>query len=267
MIGRDESDKVGLLLITAPKSGTHLMIEIMQQAFGSYFLYRSGWGDAPENSVAWLRKVFNRKEMEDPLLSSMKKTRFMAPNHTTNSGFSLLAEAIKNDSKVRGIFLYRDPRDILISMVHSTNAGIWPEGHLVGKLKDKPVEQQYTLMLDKGGPGNTSFQRLLASYSEFWKSDLFLNVKYEDIISMRRGGSKNMQGNTIDRLAKISNCCSLEIARGLLSAVGNSSWTHRKGGARAGQWRDAFSPKVKEKAKGILGQQLINWGYEKDNDW
>ena len=187
MIGRDESDKIGLFLITVPKSGTHLMIEIMQQTFGSYFLYRAGWGDDPVNSVAWIKKVFNRKEVEDPMLSSMKKTRVMAPNHTPNAGFKILEDAIKSNDRMRGIFLFRDPRDILVSMVHSTEDGIWPEGHLAGKLSGKSLEEKYIWMLNKGGPSGSQFKRLLASYSDYLKSDLFLNVRYEDIISTRKG--------------------------------------------------------------------------------
>ena len=57
------------------------------------------------------------------------------------------------------------------------------------------------------------------------------------------------------------------MAQGLVSALGKSSWTHRKGGAMAGQWREKFTQRVKDKAKEILGEQLINWKYETGKDW
>lgn len=269
MIGRDGKDKVGMLLVSVPKSGTHLLIEIMQQTFGSYFLYRGGWGDPPQNSVDWINKVlFSDKAMDDPLLSTMKRTRAMAPNHTNESGFSVLAEAIKNSKNIKGIFLYRDPRDILISMVHSTTSGIWPEGHLAKELNKLPDDSaRYSWMLDNGGPGRSQFSRILASYAPYLKSDLFLKVRYEDLITSRKGGFKNTQGKTVDALANLTSCCSLEMAQGVVTATNRSTWTHRKGGARAGQWKKVFNDQVKNKAKQVLGQQLINWGYEGNKEW
>jgi hypothetical protein len=34
-----------------------------------------------------------------------------------------------------------------------------------------------------------------------------------------------------------------------------------------GDWRNHFTPKVKERAKELIGEALIELGYEKDLDW
>lgn len=244
-------------MMSIPKSGTHLMIEVLQQAFGSYFLYMPGWGGSVVVDFDWMKKC-----LKEEIYTSAKKTRYLAPSHSSE-GFGFWSEQIQNDARLRGLFMVRDPRDIIVSMVRSTVEGIWPESPYVGRLRDKSKEDQYLAMLNEP----VIYTRQANSYTPFYDSDLFLTVRYEDLLGMDRGGNTRTQGKAIDAIAGQLNTCSLNIAHGVLSAANRTTWTKRKSGARCGEWKEIFTDKIKDRCKKTFGDVIIKWGYEKNNNW
>jgi hypothetical protein len=118
----------------------------------------------------------------------------MAPNHTGNSGYKVLSDAIQSHKRIKGMFVFRDPRDVLISMVHSSTSGIWPEGHIDGTLNNMGSdEERYLWVLNNGGHGKSAFNNVFAGYYKYLQSEDFLNVRYEDLVGLRRGGNVRTQ--------------------------------------------------------------------------
>lgn len=237
-----------IFLTSIPKAGTHFFIEILQQALGSYFLYKAGWGADAKELLTW-----GVDALEGKLDLAYKKSHILVPSHTPNT-FYAFSERIRNDSQTKGIFLCRDPRDLIVSYVKSTQAGIWPEGDLEKYYEGKTELEMYLNTMEH-------FEVMLSRYTQYFSSEEFLIVRYEDLLGIDRGGNVNTQGRTIDAIASLLGVCSLDVARGFLAAPARPTWTKRKGGARVGQWKEIYTDEMLKHFDKIYGKLMRQWEY------
>ena len=80
------------------------------------------------------------------------------------------------------------------------------------------------------------------------------------------GGTRERQ---IETLKKMMSYLNIEVSQERLDYAADNLWgssgTFRKG--RIGSWKESFDENNKELFKAVMGQELIELGYEQDNNW
>ena len=239
-----------VVAITIPKCGTHLIAKCIALLLNK-----------PYNPL----HDFNRLEDKNFVLPTTLFTLVHAP-------YSLQKELHLAQQKSRKFFLYRDPRDQVVSLTffakHMHPVGmnaIHPRLNVPLKLVDFN-----TLMLDFiiNAPcmhtGNTVAQ-FYAYFLPWLKVRDICPVKFENLIGPQGGGSAQAQ---LQEIRRISNWLGIrksdqeivDIARILFGKT-----TFREG--KIGSWKKYFTPEHKQAFKQVAGQLLIDLGYEKDLNW
>jgi len=154
------------------------------------------------------------------------------------------------------LFIYRDPRDQVISRAHWILAK--PEAH--------PQYQGYTTV-------SALITRLIPEVTFVYKpfmpwmyNDIVCTVKFEDLVGSKGRGDVRAQ---VAALTKIANCLDVTLTQPLLARciekLFGSGLTFRKG--QIGSWRQHFTPAQTELFKAHAGDLLIELGYEKNKNW
>ncbi|WP_408009725.1 sulfotransferase domain-containing protein [Pseudalkalibacillus sp. A8] len=235
------------------KSGTHLLrplLEGIPSLNHHTFIYPG---------------LLHQLEEHRRILSSMPANHF-ANGHLHYS--PQYAELFKK-LNMKQIFLYRDPRDIVVSYAY-----------FFMKFKGHPYERYFTennmnirdrcLAMTTGF--NTEYthrSNINMFYQNFlgWMSETnIILVPYESLVH-----SKESQRN---ELRKILRFLEIEKKPMKIEAIVDrmqanvdpgKSPTFRKG--QAGNWQLIFDEEMKKQFKAIAGDLLIKLGYEKNNDW
>lgn len=181
--------------------------------------------------------------------------------------------------KFKGLFIYRDPRDQLISHI------FWQQ-KMDRKAIDnysKDINELISHFIKDGNffythvaPGTLEHYNPVAPigistyYKLFlpWKNNpSFYAIKFENLIGPDGGGSKELQIKELHNIVKHLNLRNISpqkmenIARQLFG----ESYTFREG--KIGSWKQYFTEEHKAEFKKYAGQLLIDLGYETDLNW
>lgn len=159
--------------------------------------------------------------------------------------------------KYKRIFIYRDPRDWLISFTHWLSK---PDSDFKPFPESATVDQKVDILIE-----SHSLLHYIDAIKWLKDNNCYF-VKFEDLVGPQGGGSYLAQIKTIKELSNylgfiLSDLEIKEIAKNLF---GNTA-TFREG--KIGSWKTNFSSKNKMAVKQKLGQVLIDLGYEKDLSW
>jgi len=159
-------------------------------------------------------------------------------------------------NNIRGLFIYRDPRDRIISAAYFVDH---PGAHYYPELKKLSLDERIFRFI----------KVVKRDYSHFipWKECSFVySTKFEDLVGPYGNGNLVAQIREITNIAEqigITNLSEekiLDVANRLFG-----KWTFRAG--QVGAWKSHFNDEHKKAFKEIAGQLLIDLGYEKDLDW
>ena len=97
-----------------------------------------------------------------------------------------------------------------------------------------------------------------------------LVVRYEDLLRDPLGGFQGICDHyqadlTTTQVRKIVERHSFQRATGRKPGTADAKSFNRKG--IAGDWKNHFTPDLKERFKAIAGEALVRYGYEKNNQW
>jgi hypothetical protein len=226
-----------VLVNSIPKSGTHLATRVIEELTG--FVGRI----IPTN------------------LDDLKSNQFMG----AHLPYSVENELLLRKNNVKGVFIFRDPRDQLVSNVFFIYKfpQLWP---MVQHL----TFDQLLEYLIKDGSLITSLNNIDAFYKSFlpWKEilDIFYTTQFEKLIGPLGGGTLASQLTEIKNIAahigiSISDGQAMKISQ----AIYGNTWTFREG--KIGSWKKYFNEQHKRLFKHIAGQLLIDLGYETDLLW
>ena len=248
----EKSDMPKILINSVPKSGTNLLLQIIQ-------------------GIPGLRRV------EEPALLQLKNGQFVT-GHLAYS--KELSNKLKSDS-IKQVFIYRDLRDVTVSLRHFINNKI-PEHPLFTVFKNRLVtkEQQLDALISgidfigdekKNTWGLDCYPGI---YVELQRTYQWINdpsvcsMRYEDLMGTEKSREEILT-KIIDYLWEDSTNMKIEKDQLLSSMKQNiqpeKSWTFRKG--KIGSWKEEFNEEHKEAFKRIAGDLLIQLGYEKDYNW
>lgn len=273
-----------IVLFTMPKTGTHLVRPLLEHLTNKTSVsYWSADVDCPKsylydknmtNLFLLLPKVVQAYWLHQPIPSSSFASVLDSLNPTenffvTHAPFSPEMEKIIKERNSKVFFLIRDPRDWIISVIkHPPKSGVDIYGGPIGD------EEFLSLALnDKIHhviEGTTWYYSAGEVYDKFlpWMhSSVCCTLRFEALLGPRGGNySKKEQ---IAELRKIANALHLNVSDEMLLEAFDASFgkgiIFSKG--KAGTWKDYFNEEHKDHFKEMLGDILIELGYEKDYNW
>jgi lipopolysaccharide transport system ATP-binding protein len=169
----------------------------------------------------------------------------------------------------KGIHLIRDPRDALVSdywstkVSHGNNSAVRLEMRTA--LQDLDTEQGLIKMMELFAFGDQM---------KGWKrgeQPNILDEKYEDMLTDTHGSLCRwfdfLDIDASDILIKeiIEKTAFTRLTKGREQGDEDVTSHYRKG--VAGDWKNCFTPVVKEKFKSLYGDILVEWDYEEDQNW
>lgn len=250
-----------LLGISFPKSGTHLLDQILLgfsnlapyskrlHSFYAEYEGESGKKRAPEQAIAWLDSL-----RPCDIASAHLFARPEAVARVTSSSFI-------------PYFIFRDPRDVVISHVFYVTEMEMRHVHheYYASLPDFNARLDVSIL---GRPSaNIEFPDIatrFAPYLGWLDCHEVLTIHFEDLIEDRPAALTRIMDHFCDRVPLRS---SRQIILDSLESSINPqrSPTFRSG--KTGEWRKYFTEEHKKLFTDVAGDLLIRLGYEKDKNW
>jgi hypothetical protein len=250
-----------LLGISFPKSGTHLLDQILLgfskvapfstrlHSFYAEYEGESGRKRAPEQALAWLDAL--------------------RPCDVASAHLFARPEAV---DRVIGpafvpYFIFRDPRDVVVSHVfYVTDMEARHVHHdYYASLPDFDARLKTSIL---GRPEmDVEFPDILGRFTPYvgWLDrPEVLTIHFEDLVHDRLAALTRIMDHFLARVPL--QAPRERILDPLESSINpGKSPTFRSG--KTGEWRKLFTPEHKRIFKDAAGDLLIRLGYEKDNDW
>jgi hypothetical protein len=250
-----------LLGISFPKSGTHLLDQILLgfsrvapfslrlHSFYAEYEGDSGRKHDPEQALRWLRAL-----QAGDIASAHLFARSDAVTRVCTPAFV-------------PYFIFRDPRDVVVSHVFYVTE--MEANHVHHKYYQSLPDFDSRLKVSILGRPDIEIEfpniaERFAPYLDWLDQPAVMPIHFEDLIHDRSGTLNRI----IDHfLARVPLQTSREL---LLESLENSinpgkSPTFRSG--KTGEWRKHFTDEHKKIFKDVAGNLLIRLGYEEDNIW
>ncbi len=244
-----------------PKSGSHLLVQIL-----AGFARIMPCAYVADEPVRTLTKEGFRRPSED-ILTQLRR---LPPGvigwgylDATNPNVSFLCAPGRVN-----YFIYRDPRDMLVSHVYF--ATDMHAGHgmhaLYQSLPDFAARLKVAISgIDRDGLKMVDVRQRYQGVFEWLAQPNVLCLRFEDFLESR----ETTLGRMLDQIEKTGYRIPVQRPRALEilkeSIQPSRSRTFRSG--TAGAWREHFSPEHKRLFLDVAGDLLIRLGYEKNNDW
>lgn len=242
-----------IVLITIPKSGTHLLAKALELMTG--------------RKVDWIAPSV----VANPTFDSNKRLnpfdRTIMKHHLFDCFDFIKAD---KSGKYIKIVQIRDPRDILLSQINwmANCAWCWyaPRDYNTQFNKWSFDQKLRTTILFPEEDGFYSIRYFLRKALEWINEPDVLVVRFEDLIGPQGGGDKERQEQAIKALANhIGYTLEQEDIDSIASKLFGGTQTFKKG--QIGTWREKYSSEHIALFKETMGEELIELGYECDNNW
>jgi hypothetical protein len=250
-----------LLGISFPKSGTHLLDQILLgfakvapfakrvHSFYAEYEGETGRKRAPEQALAWLDSL---RPLD--VASAHLFARPEAASRVTGSGFV-------------PYFIFRDPRDVVVSHVfYVTDMEARHVHHdYYASLPDFDARLKVSIL---GRPDSgiefPNIAERFAPYLGWLDHPEVLTIHFEDLIHARAATLTRIMEHLLIRMPIPAS--RERILDALESSINPSrSPTFRSG--KTGEWKKYFKEEHTRIFKDIAGDLLIRLSYEKNNDW
>ncbi|MFE0565564.1 glycosyltransferase [Priestia megaterium] len=259
-INEKKKDNLPPFLVTSvPKSGTYLLHQILTGMPGitsehdmkkRFFTNSCDFNDYSQDHLERLKLL--------------QKNEFGVGHVRYTKNYADMLEKLN----MKHIFIYRDPRDVLVSMSYYI-ANVWAENplhkdfHTVFKT---PKQRQLALL---NGIANKweDFYTYNLPYYQWLNEKRSFHISFEDIISSE-SSRKTALKNLVQFLwSSIELPVPLEeIVRTLETSINpHTAVTFRSG--KVGSWKNEFDEELIRTFKEKAGDLLIHFGFEKDNNW
>ncbi|MBK8428171.1 MAG: sulfotransferase domain-containing protein [Lewinellaceae bacterium] len=250
-----------LLGISFPKSGTHLLDQILLgfsnaapyakrvHSFYAEYEGESGKKRNPEQALAWLDSLRPRDVASAHLFARPEAiTRVISP-------------------KFAPYFIFRDPRDVVVSHVfYVTDMEARHVHHdYYQSLPDFNARLKVSIL---GRPNaDIEFSNIadrFAPYLGWLDHPEVLTIHFEDLIHAREATLIHIMDHLLNRIPPPTT--RQLILDSLETSINpKKSPTFRSG--KTGEWKKYFTDEHKKIFKEVAGDLLVKLGYEKYNDW
>jgi len=258
---RSQKDLPILLGISFPKSGTHLLDQILLgfsnvapfakrvHSFYAEYEGESGRKRTPEQALAWLDSL--------------------RPRDVASAHLFARPEAIARvcSPKFISYFIFRDLRDVVVSHVfYVTDMEARHVHHdYYQSLPDFDARLSVSIL---GRPDSDAefpdIAKRFAPYLDWINQPEVLTIHFEDLIHDRAATLTRIMDHLLDRFP-LSATRQLILDSLETSINPKKSPTFRSG--KTGEWKKHFTDEHKKIFKDVAGDLLVKLGYEKNNDW
>jgi Sulfotransferase domain len=236
-----------VLCVSIPKSGTHLLERALCLHPKLYRKVLPTISDETIGKYGELEGLVDRLRSGQVIVSHLR--------------YDARYPRVLQRRMVRGLFLIRDPHDVVVSQVHYVTKTPNHRHHDV--FLSRPDLRDRLALAIAGDPlrGVASIRERLDAYAGWLDSDCLV-VRFEDLVGPEGGGSANDQVRTMrsifDHLWLHADWELIEsVCRNVFSAA---SPTFRSGAI--GQWRNSFDPELEALLGDVAGDALARYGYE-----
>lgn len=257
----DYARAMPVLCNSLPKSGTHLLLQILRALPGTRYFN------------GFIASVPTRPYRERTLSKQVRMINRVAPREVMPAHLFYHPVIEMNLSRKHFIhfFIYRDPRDVIISDMHHVTYRVPYHGlHSLFVDECSSDDERITLAI-KGAPTHRKdieFPDIAARVERYKRW-----ITHPDVLSVR---FEELRGDSLpDLVRKIvlhyvtrSNQdvdVEAAVSASLTAIAPARSPTFRTG--ETGQWRKIMTDQQRRLVKEIAGSILIELGYEKDWDW
>lgn len=177
-------------------------------------------------------------------------------------------------NSVKGVFIYRDPRDQIVStayffkekLKHPKAADMNISELFFDCMRDDCRWWRYVVFVGVDLPSDLSIASLYNAMLPWRDYDFIYSTTFEKLIGPKGGGNKKDQIKEIIAIAAhIGSPISQQRAEKIADQLFGRFETFRSG--QIGAWKKEFNEIHKKEFKNIAGQLLIDLGYEKNFNW
>lgn len=231
--------------VSVPKAGTHLL----ERALCLHpRLHRKLLPTVSEGNIGRFNGL-------DGLLAKLRPGQVVASHLRFKPGYP----AILDSQGARGIFLIRDPHDIVVSQVHYVSKRADHRHHDVfAKLPDMKARLRVAIAGDPEQHVSSIGERL--DFFAGWL-DTCLVVRFEDLVGPKGGGDLDRQ---MAAVASLYDALSMDPDDDTVASIcdrlfSSDSPTFRQGAI--GGWRDFFDPALEALFDETVGDRILAYGY------
>lgn len=244
-----------------PKSGSHLLLQVLNG-----LCQVAPYAYVDERPIRTVAEGGTHRSAQE-ILSDLKNT----PPGVIAWGY-LDATPENTDFLCRpgrvNYFIYRDPRDLLVSQVHF--ATDMHEGHgmhaYYQSLPDFASRLRVAINgIDQDGLHMVSVRDRYEGVFKWLEQPSVMCIRFEDLIDNRDATLAAMLDRVEQTGYRIPTPREKAIPALIEAIQPRKSHTFRSG--RTGGWREHFSQEHKQLFKEVAGDLLVRLGYEKSNDW
>jgi hypothetical protein len=246
--------KQPVIVLPVPKCGTHLLVNILLQIFGS-------------NNVHGFEGEHKMALIDDTYLSTHELSNKLYCGHIWHSGN--LSDKLK---KVPKIILVRDPRDYVVSHAHHYDYLNIKENDVdefFQKLDDSDKLSAAILGVTTRNGIISPVYDMFVNYAIKWLDSSCMVVRFEDLVSSTPGKIEEKTINVVKSIIKFiapdTSFDSNIMDDIFLGSDPSISITFRKG--KVGKWKEEFNPLHIKQFKITAPSLLSSLGYENDEDW
>jgi len=244
-----------------PKSGSHLLLQILN-GFTQIMPYR--YVDA--EPVRTIKKDGGRRTV-DEILADLKRV----PEGVIGWGYVEATEenaSFLTETGRVNYFIYRDPRDMLISQVFFATDMHEEHGmyEYYNSLPDFGERLKFAITgIDEDGLKMVSVKQRYEGVFQWLEQKNVLCIRFEDLIN-NRDAALNVMLNEVEKTGYQISTPREQALTVLIEAIQpKKSHTFRSG--KTGGWKEYFTDEHKKLFKDVAGDLLIKLKYEKNNDW
>ena len=244
-----------------PKSGSHLLLQILN-GFTKIMPYK--YVDA--EPIRTIKKDGGRRAADD-ILVDLKRV----PDGVIRWGY---VEASPGNvsflcqSKRVNYFIYRDPRDMLVSQVFFATDMHEEHGMhtYYNSLPDFGARLSVAITgIDRDGLYMVNVKQRYEGVFQWLEQKNVMCLRFEDLIN-NRNTTLNAMLDEVEKMGyKIPN--PREKALSVLADAIQPKKSHTFRSGKTGDWKEHFTEEHKKLFKDVAGDLLVRLDYEKNNDW
>lgn len=244
-----------------PKSGSHLLLQVLN-GFTQILPYKYVAADPVRTITKEGKRKTNREVLAD-LLHLPSGVIGWGYVEATAENIAFLCQPDRVN-----YFIYRDPRDMLVSQVFFATDMHEEHGmhNYYNSLPDFGERLKVAITgIDHDGLYMVSVKQRYESVFQWLEQKHVLCIRFEDLIDNRDVTLSAMLDEVEKTGYKIPTA--REKALSVLREAIQPKKSHTFRSGTTGGWRQHFTSEHKNLLKDVAGDLLVKLGYEKDNDW
>ena len=244
-----------------PKSGSHLLLQILN-GFTQIMPYRY----VNPGPIRTIQKD-GRRRTTDEILMDLRAI----PNGVIGWGYVEATEenvSFLTSSGRVNYFIYRDPRDMLVSQVFFATDMHEEHGmhEYYKSLPDFGARLKVAITgIDQDGLHMVSVKQRYEGVFQWLEQKNVMCLRFEDLINNRDATLNSMLGEVEKTGYKIPTPRETALSVLVEAIQPKKSHTFRSG--KTGEWKEYFTNEHKKLFKDVAGDLLVRLGYEENNNW